>query len=175
MLKPQDIVLALYLTGAPARTQGAIGHDLGLSQAEISNSIRRLQASRLLLQDARTVIVPNLIEFCVHGLKYSHPARIGRRTSGIPTAALIEPLKGRVSTEEGDLVWPAPQGVRAASIEPLHRCVLHAVQGDRRLHQLLALIDGVRVGKSRMSQVSERLLKELLYEKELLHEDERVA
>lgn len=163
MLKPQDVVVALYLSGTPAHTQGAMGQEVGLSQAEISNSIRRLQASRLLLQDGYTVILPNLIEFCVHGLKYSHPANIGRRTGGIPTAALTQPLRGKVSGEEGDLVWPSPKGeVRAPSIEPLHRCVPHAVQGDRRLHQLLALIDGIRAGKSRMSQVAERLLKELL-------------
>ena len=163
VLKPQDVVLALYLAGAPPQTQSQLGRVLGLSQAEINNALRRLRAARLLLEDARSVIVPNLLEFCLHGVKYAYAPVVGRARRGIPTAGLASPLKGKVLGEEGELVWPSAEGtVRAASLEPLHPCVIVASQSDARLHELLALVDGIRVGKSRMRQLAERALIERL-------------
>lgn len=171
MLKPQDVVLALYLTGAQPRTQGEIAGVIGLSQAEISNALKRLQAARLLLHDARGVIVPNLLEFCIHGVKYAYAPVVGRRRRGVPTAALVAPLRGHVSGEEGELVWPDSAGsVRAQSLEPIHPCVPHAAQQDARLHELMALVDGIRVGKSRMRKLAEEKLAARLEVGENKHE-----
>lgn len=159
MLRPQDLVLALHLSGSPARTQAEIGQALGLSQAEISNGLQRLRRSHLLVPDSRIPNLPNLIEFCAHGARYAFAAEPGPAKRGIPTAALAAPLKGRVGGAEGELVWPAARGTeRATSISPLHSCVVHAVTRDPRLHRLLALLDGIRVGHSRLRQLSVELL-----------------
>lgn len=167
MLKPQDVVLALYLSGKNPRTQGEIAAALGLSQPEISNGLKRLQEARLLLHDARSVIVPNLLEFCVHGVKYVYPPIVGRRRRGIPTVALVAPLRDLVSGEDGELIWPDSTGsARASSLEPIHSCVPHAAQQDARLHELLALLDGIRVGKSRMRKLAEDHLAKRLGAKE---------
>lgn len=166
MLRPQDLILALYLVDSQPVTQGEIASALGLSQAEISNALKRLQASRLLLRDARSVIAPHLLEFCVHGVKYAYPPVIGRRQGGVPTAALVAPLLGHVSGEEGDLVWPDPQGsARGSSLIPLHSCAPHAARNVVKLHELLALLDGIRVGKSRMRQLAEAALQQRLLPK----------
>lgn len=160
MLKPQDVILAFHLSGDAPRTQGEMARALGLSQPEVSNALKRLQVSRLLLQDSRTVVLPHLIEFCVHGVKYAFPAQLGRTTRGVPTAALMSPLKGRVSGEDGQLVWPAPQGnARAPSIAPLHKSALAAAESSQRLHELLALLDAIRVGKNRMREIAETELR----------------
>jgi len=163
VLKPQDVVLALYLSGAGPQTQSQVGSVLGLSQSEVSYALRRLQDAQLLLQDARSVVVPHLIEFCIHGVKYAYSPVVGRRRRGIPTAALAPPLKGKVMGEESELVWPSGEGTaRAASLEPLHPCAIVASQANPHLHELLALLDGIRVGKSRMRQLAEaELIKRL--------------
>jgi hypothetical protein len=159
MLRPQDLVLAFHLTGLPARTQAEMAQALGLSQPEISNGLRRLRKSHLLLADSRNPVLPNLIEFCAHGVRYAFAAEPGRAKRGIPTAALAAPLKGRVRGAEGALVWPAAKGTeRATSVAPLHSCVFHAATQDPRLHRLLALLDGIRVGHSRLRQLSLELL-----------------
>jgi hypothetical protein len=72
-----------------------------------------------------------------------------------------------VSGEDGELIWPDSAGsVRAPSLEPIHSCVPHAAQQDARLHEVLALIDGIRVGKSRMRKIAEEQLAQRLGAKE---------
>jgi hypothetical protein len=44
--------------------------------------------------------------------------------------------------------------------------VPHAAQQDARLHEVLALIDGIRVGKSRMRKIAEEQLAQRLGAKE---------
>lgn len=163
VLKPQDVVLALYLTGTSARTQSEIAGQVGLSQGEVSNALKRLRASRLLLDDARTIVVPHLVELCVHGIKYVFPAEVGRKVGGMPTVALAPPLAGNIFGEEAELVWPSPRGTaRAASLEPLHPCVVHAAERDERLYQLLSLLDGIRVGRARLREVAEKKFRDIL-------------
>lgn len=168
MLRPQDLVLALHLSlGRPA-TQGEMARCLGLSQAEVSNALKRLQQARLLMNDARSVVLPRLFEVCVHGVPYFLPAQLGRRARGVPTVALIQPLLGKVAGEEGELVWPYKDGTeRAPSLEPIHPCVPHAASQDERLHTLLALVDAIRVGKSRMVTLATNELRARLLNPEV--------
>lgn len=163
MLRSQDIVLALHLAIHDTATQNQMAAAIGMSQAEISFSLRRLQTSRLLLQDARSVIIPNLLEFCIHGLKYAYPPELGGKKGGVPTGTLVPPLKGQVMGEGGELVWPHPERIaRGMSLEPIHACVPGAALKDAELHELLALIDGIRVGKNRVRQLAEEALRKKL-------------
>lgn len=44
-------------------------------------------------------------------------------------------------------VWPYAEGnIRGQEIEPLYPSVPKAVKKDPALHELLALVDGIRVG-----------------------------
>jgi hypothetical protein len=159
VLRPQDLVIALHLATGQVLPQRAMSDALGLSQPEISNALRRLRAAHLLLQEGQEVILPNLLEFCIHGVRYAFAAEVGRPLRGIPTAAMVSPLKERISSEDGLLVWPAPDGEeRAPALEPLHTCVVHAARRDPKLYRMLALVDGIRIGKNRMRAIAAELL-----------------
>lgn len=168
MLKAQDIVVAFHLLQGEGLSQSEIGEKVGLSQPEISNALRRLKASRLLMSDSRTVIVPHLIELCVHGVKFFFPPELGSRRSGMPTVTLAFPLKGMVMGDELDLVWPMGRGTaRANSLQPIHDCVVHAAERDARVYELLVLLDGIRTGKARVREISEELFIERIQKKEI--------
>lgn len=133
--------------------------ELGLSQAEISYAIKRLRMAELVMQSSNDVILPHLIEFSVHGVRYNYPAVIGKAARGIPTASLVEPLKSQVISSEGELAWPSGQGtVRAQSLDPIHPSAPHAALANPRMYRLLSLLDGIRVGKNRMRQIATDLL-----------------
>lgn len=156
-------MVAFHLLQGQPLSQDERAAKVGLSQPEVSNALKRLKASRLLLADARTVVVPHLLELCVHGVKYFYPPVLGSRTGGIPTATLASPLKGKVAGEDTDLVWPAARGTtRANSLAPIHPCAVHAAQNDERVYQLLVVLDGIRVGKARLRSISEVLFAELV-------------
>jgi hypothetical protein len=170
VLKPQDIVVAFHLLQRQGLSQREMAVQVGLSQPEISNALKRLHASRLLLGDGRTVVVPHLLELCVHGVKYFFPPVLGHRRGGLPTVTLAPPLKGKVAGEDTDLVWPVPRGTaRANSLEPIHPCAVHAAQNDERVYELLVVLDGIRIGGNRIRSLSEEILAELVNSTENTH------
>lgn len=84
----------------------------------------------------------------------------------MPTVALAAPLVGRVSGEETELVWPSSHGsARASSLAPIHPCAVHAAIQDDHVYELLVLLDGIRVGKNRVRELSTELLYQRLEEK----------
>jgi len=158
MLRPQDLVIALHLATGQVLPQRGMAAALGVSQAEISHALRRLRKGHLLAESGE-VVVPNLLEFCIHGVRYAFAADVGRPLRGMPTVAMVSPLKERLSGDEGVVVWPAPDGSeRAPALEPLHPCVVHAAQRDPKLHRMLALLDAIRIGRNRMRTLAAELL-----------------
>lgn len=167
-LKPQDVVVALKLSGYPnARPPiSIVAGDLGLSPSEVHGAIQRLRSSRLLhgaaLKDKPNVSA--LEEFLVHGLKYAFPAEHGEVTRGIPTSYAAEPLKSEIAASN-DLppVWPWHEGnTRGVAFEPLYKSVPHAALRDPALYQLLALVDAIRDGRARERNLAERDLVQRL-------------
>ena len=167
-LKPQDVVVALKLSGYPnARPPISImAGDLGLSPSEVHGAIQRLRSSRL-LHGAALKDKPNIAaleEFLVHGLKYAFPAEHGEVTRGIPTSYAAEPLKSEIAASS-DLppVWPWHEGdTRGIGLEPLYKSVPHAALRDPALYQLLALVDAIRDGRARERNLAERDLVQRL-------------
>ena len=163
-LKPQDVVVALKLSGYPhARPpMSIVASDLGLSPSEVHGAIQRLRGSRL-LHGAALKEKPNisaLEEFLVHGLKYAFPAEHGEVTRGIPTSYAAEPLKSEIAASN-DLppVWPCHEGdTRGVGLAPLYKSVPHAALRDPALYQLLALVDAIRDGRARERNLAEREL-----------------
>src|ERR1700734_4369842 len=135
-LKPQDVVVALKLSGYPhARPpMSIVASDLGLSPSEVHGAIQRLRGSRL-LHGAALKEKPNisaLEEFLVHGLKYAFPAEHGEVTRGVPTSYAAEPLRS-VIAQNGDPppVWPFAEGKeRGISLEPLYKSAASAALRD---------------------------------------------
>jgi hypothetical protein len=82
----------------------------------------------------------------------------------MPTATAAPVLQGElVSMDEHIFVWPDPLGdKRGQELIPLFRSVPDAARHDPDLYDLLALVDAIRLGKSRESRVAQQLLKKRL-------------
>jgi hypothetical protein len=125
--------------------------ELGLSQSEVSLSLERARRSGLIENAKKKPIKAALEEFLIHGLKYVFPAQIGMVCRGIPTSHSTPPISQRIVSDGHDqYVWPHPEGsFQGQSVSPLCEWAPEAARKDPRLHELLALVDALRVGRAR--------------------------
>jgi hypothetical protein len=165
MLKPQDIVILLHIAG-PSRpwTFQQIATDLGMSASEVHKALERAEVSGLYDPRRRKVMTRALLEFAVHGLRYAFPARRLARSRGIPTAHSADPLQSLLAADPDDfIVWPFPDGeCFGDAIEPLYRSVPAAADRNPQLHRRLALVDALRVGRTRERTLAAKALDEEL-------------
>jgi hypothetical protein len=102
----------------------------------------------------------SLLEFLLYGLRYVFPQQPGPIVRGMPTAHSAPQLANQIVSETEVYVWPDGEGSeRGQWIEPLYRTVLGAARRDRSLYELLALVDGLRVGKARKRSLAEKELR----------------
>jgi hypothetical protein len=162
-LRPQDVLILLKLIAWRSKPwrQLDVASALELSQAEIANSLERLKWAGLVDDSKRKVQRLAAIEFLVHAVKYVHPGVLGSPSRGIPTARSSEPLSSMLVGEPGlDLVWPSEQGkARGVSLSPIYETAPIAAAKDSSLHELLSLVDSLRVGGSRERKLAEVELK----------------
>ncbi len=154
MLKPQDVVVALKLAcrgRVPPPKHADLAAELHLSASEVHAALKRLAAAQLFNPVDRRIVRANLREFLVHGLRYAFPAQPGPVVRGVPTALSAVALGTKVIAGADDaMVWPSPTGAaRGKAIAPLVRSVPDAAAADPALHQLLAVVDVLRVGRAR--------------------------
>ena len=128
-----------------------LAHELGISSAEISHGFYRLEKAQLVSPKDRKPLRENALEFLLHGLKYVFPVKLEAVSRGIPTAHSAKPLSKKISSDKDDqYIWPYAEGeVRGHSIAPLYPSVPEACLKDQNLYELLALCDGVRIGRAR--------------------------
>ena len=152
-LKPQDVLVLLKMVASKDRSWRLVdlAQELGLSLSEVSTSLERSKRARLIDGSKKKINWPALLEFVLHGLKYVYPAEPGPICRGVPTAHSAPPLSKEIGSKENDqYVWPSGEGtVRGQAIEPLYSSVPEAALKDPALHQLLALVDALRVGRAR--------------------------
>lgn len=171
-MKPQDILvlIKIFLKESGSWTIARLAHELYMSSSEVHAGIKRLKAARLVSENIKKAVVPNLNsmeEFFIHGFKYVFPAEIGKEVRGMPTSHSALPLSESIASAEDDaLVWPYEFGnVRGKSIVPLYRSVPKAAELDEDFYKILVLLDGIRVGKSREQNLSVEMLSKILREK----------
>ncbi|MFA5140657.1 MAG: hypothetical protein WC728_15620 [Elusimicrobiota bacterium] len=142
-----------------------LAQELGLSLSEVSTSLERSKRARLLDSSKKKINWPAFLEFVLHGLKYVYPAEPGAICRGVPTAHSAPPLSNEIVSNDNDqYVWPSGDGtVRGQAIEPLYSSVPEAALRDPALHQLLALVDALRVGRARERQLASEELKRRLH------------
>lgn len=164
MLKPQDILVCLDVALHPnQRTYAQIASHLSLSVGATHAAVQRsIQAH--LLDDSGEPILPNLIEFLVHGVRYAFFAKLGRIVRGVPTGVSAPNVQDWLAVSpERVMVWPHPQGdTRGQSVEPLFRTVPTAALDCPRLHLSLALLDVIRVGSARERMVASEALEQIV-------------
>lgn len=163
-LKAQDVVLLLKLLSSSRATFRMIdlAYELGISQSEVSQGLERLRTCQLVSSDKKRPLRGNALEFLAHGLRYVFPPEIGPATRGIPTAHSMPPLLNQLATSKDDnYVWPSPDGrSRGHAITPLYPSVPQAALRDKKLHELLALVDAIRVGRAREQKLAIKNLEE---------------
>jgi hypothetical protein len=155
ILKPQDllVVLKLVAISGDGWTYPKLAIELGMSPAEVHAGIRRAMQAQLAFQhDAR--ILPNINaigEFLLHGIRYVFMPDRGEITRGVPTISAAPPLMDKlVSSGDPPPVWPDPEGeIRGQSFSPLYTSVPAAARKDKRLYELLVLVDAIRGGNAR--------------------------
>lgn len=153
-IKPQDILILLKILlweDRPDWKSINLAQELGLSPFEISIGLNRCQSSHFLDASKRKLMKSAFLEFILHGLKYVYPVQPGAFCRGIPTSHSAPPLaKKIVSNVEDQYVWPDSEGtVRGQAIEPIYKTVPLAAKNDHLMHELLALVDAIRIGRTR--------------------------
>jgi hypothetical protein len=153
MLRPYDILVLLKLVriGDLPWTYDSIGHELGLSPSAAHRSVDRAIESGLFNRKRREVEYASLQEVLIHGVRYFFPPSWGGEARGTPTAWAAPPLSAQiVNSGENPPVWPSAEGkIRGIALAPLDPRVPDAVLKDEPLHELLALVDAIRIGASR--------------------------
>lgn len=160
IMSPLDVVVLvkLALSKSPV-SQISLARDLALSQSEISKSMARSRYAGLLFGKEQQVMRQGLMDFIQYGIRYAFPQQPGAVVRGIPTAHSAQPLADHIQSDE-PYVWPASFGtVRGHGIAPLYPKVVDAVTNDPQLHEALALIDAIRVGRARERNLAIEELK----------------
>jgi hypothetical protein len=169
-LKPQDLLVAvaLALPSDERFSYGALSSRLHLSTSEVHAAVRRADLSRLVMSGPASPPLAArgaLLEFLLHGVRYAFPALQGSLTSGVPTglAAVRDVAVGSVDAEAIPPVWPHPAGTqRGYGLVPLYPTVPDACLRDRALHEVVALIDALRMGATREREIAASLLRQRL-------------
>jgi len=165
-MRPQDIVVLLKILSYKnaAWYSKDLANDLFLSTAEVSNSLNRSVASGLLDTAKRKVRARTLIEFIIYGLPHVFPQSPGSITRGIPTAHSYSAVKNKIISDEL-FVWPDPESnIKGYAVEPLYPGVVKAAKKDPNLYFSLAMVDILRLGKTREKKIAIGQLEKLLNE-----------
>ena len=164
IMSPHDIVILLKIVsyGKEPWFQKPLADALGISQSEISKSLNRSKYAGLLAPNGKTVMKMALLEFLQFGLRYVFPVKPGAVVRGVTTSHSAKPLSDEIQSTEA-YVWPYGKGaVRGHSILPLYPSAPEAALKDAKLHELLALVDALRVGRARERELAVRELKKRL-------------
>lgn len=165
-MSPQDVAVLLMIGshGETQLSQVRLAEELGLSQPEISNSLARSRYAGLLDDSGKQLRKQALLEFLEYGIAYAFPAKPGPMVRGIPTAHSASPLNKVIVSNGDEYVWPSGTGqLRGQAIAPLYKNVVKAVKGNPMLHELLSLVDAIRVGRVREKNLAiEELRRRLM-------------
>jgi|SRR5438552_13295899 len=164
-IKSQDILILLKILssgGIYGETWNtiSISRSLYISQSEVSESLRRSAYAGFIESNKKTVFKKGLLEFLVHGIKYTFPVKPGPIVKGMPTAHSAPPLSNMIISTGDIYVWPYAYGsMIGQTIEPLYPSVPKAVSEDPILYEMLIFTDALRVGKAREKEIAKKELE----------------
>ncbi len=168
MLRSVDLFVLLGLLRPaliPDWSVRSLAAELELPQAAVQRSLARLGATPVYDARRRRVNRTAAEELLTRAIPYIAPAKLGVITRGLPTAWAAAPLTEQISSNELPPVWPDPAGqTRGLEVAPLHAAALAAARTDPWLYEMLALVDGVRIGDARVRGVATELLQARLSE-----------
>ncbi len=138
-----------------------LANDLSISLSEISESLNRSMIGGLLDGTKKRVFKRNLFDFLQYGIRHVFPQMPGSLAIGMPTAHSAPVLQGKIISED-KYVWADFEGtIKGETIEPLFGSVPFACKKDIVLYNMLALVDVLRVGKTREINIALQELQRL--------------
>jgi hypothetical protein len=149
-------------------TYRSLADELHLSVSQIHAALRRAASVGLYWAGKKTVNIPALEEFVLHGAKYAYPPEKGTLTQGLATAYLAPPLSKKIVSAANDPgpVWSFVEGDRVGySIKPLHPSAPIAALEDPKFYELLALVDALREGRARERNLAEQEIQKRLHKR----------
>jgi DNA-binding Lrp family transcriptional regulator len=164
-MQPRDLLVLLKLSeDLPSWTFDSIAHELNLSSSSVHRSVQRAARAGLFDNHGREVNYPALREFVAHGARYVFPPQWGGEARGLPTAWAAPPIADQIISSGANVpVWADPEGkVRGIALEPLDPAVPDAARYDKKLWELLALFDSIRVGAARERSLAKEELDKRL-------------
>ena len=176
-LKSQDVLVAckLFALGEVPWTYASLGEALEISQGEVFHSLKRCRSAQLVVPSRSTEIVSkkhfhDLLVFAAPRIFY---AVRGGLDVGWPTAthlpSLMPEFEGLRPGSLKDVlptVWPDPKGpVRGETLLPLYPSVPEATRKDVVLHELLALVDVIRLGDIKYRKRAIEILEKRIFGK----------
>jgi len=164
IMRPHDVIILMKIILSEKDIMlKDISASLGISASEVTKSINRSTEAGLIAEDKKTVMRKVFYEFLLHGLSVVFPTKPSSMVRGMPTAHSAPPLNKEFESEEA-FVWADPKGnIRGQQITPFHPNQVQAAKSDERLYEMLALVDALRVGKTREKEMAkEELQKRIL-------------
>lgn len=162
-LRPVDVVVALQLALRPEEKFEALSSVLGIGAGAAHRSVKRLMQAGLVLPHRRASTRTPLLEFLVHGLRYSFFPVTGPEAPGVPTAYSAPPLASEIVVDR-PLVWASERGtVRGDTLVPLYEGAPELVVREPELYEALTLVDAIRAGRARERKLAAALLEQRLY------------
>jgi hypothetical protein len=165
-MRPQDIVVLLKILtlNDKAWQFKDLSISLGISQAEITESLNRSDIAKLFNKSSRKLNRSNLYEFINYGLPYAFPQIPGTLVNGMPTAH-SHPYFSKHFSSDYKFVWPHVNGKdRGLALEPFYKNQCFAAESDPDLYLMLACIDIIRVGKVREKEMAKEILKNKMFD-----------
>ncbi len=162
-MRPFDVVVLLKIISYQHSDWKIrdLATDLNISLSEISESLNRSKIGGLIDGTKKRVFKRNLLDFLQFGIRYVFPAITGGLVNGIPTAHSAPVMEGKIISEQ-KYVWASVDGtVKGESVEPLYSSIPFACIKDFNLYDLLALVEVLRIGKTREIKIAVEKLTEL--------------
>jgi hypothetical protein len=159
-IQPLDLLVLLKLiaSGEPEAPVRGIADSIGaVSKSAVDVSLQRLKAHALLRdgisgRQVNRLAARDLLE---NATRWIAPAVVGPFELGLPTAHAAPPLADKLRSDEDPVVMPVAEGPsRGRSVTPLHPAAPVAARRDPKLHELLAIVDALRIGGARDREVA---------------------
>lgn len=166
-MKSSDLLTLLGLlrrSAHPQWTVRSLAGELHLPQAAVQRSLVRLGHTPAYDPTNRRINLSATETLLRDALPFVAPGKVGGPTRGVPTA-WAAPVLSRYFGPVDELppVWPAPEGeARGLTVEPLHPAAVELARADAWMYEMLALLDGVRLGDARVRGIAQELLHERL-------------
>ncbi len=161
-----DVLVLLKIQALESEqwTQTSLANELCVSQSQVHAALKRAEAARLFSSVSKRLSRQALAEFLIHGVKYAFPPERGGLTRGIVTSYAASPLHDLiVQPDTPPPVWPHAEGTqRGYEFEPLDKRAPRAALKDSKLYELLVLVDAIRDGRPRETNLAVGILNERL-------------